>query len=157
MACFLLYPPHSNDFQFKLLNQRKYIVVVFRGDVLLNLEKDRIESIAGRVIGNACCRVCRVAGSMTGLPPSDEQIGDIDVGGVVFGCGVAEDEVGDGDGEMWTLGGFAAPGFDAVDVGEGYDVASPEDFDSVIHLGFAAGGEPEEVGTEDGGDDGGLL
>ncbi len=123
----------------------------------MNLEKDRIGSIAGSVIGSACCSVCRVAGCTTGLSPSYEQIGDVDVGGVVGGGGVAEDEVGDGDGEVRTFGGFVAPGFDAVDVGEGYDIASPEDFDAVVHLGFAAGGEPEEVGTEDGGDDGGFL
>ena len=146
MAGFLLYPPHSHDLQLQLLYQRKDIVPVFRGDVLLNLEKDRID-----------CRACRGFGGIACLPPFDEQVGDVDVGGVVGGGGVAEDEVGDGDGEVGAFGGFAAPGFDAVDVGKGHDVAAPEDFDAVVHLGFAAGGEPEEVWTEDGGDDGGLL
>lgn len=50
------------------------------------------------------------------------------MGSVVFWSGVPEDEVGDCDGEVRAFSGFAAPGFDAVDVGEGYDAASPEDF-----------------------------
>ena len=79
------------------------------------------------------------------------------MGGVVGGGGVVLDEVGDLDGEVGALGGFAAPGVYAVDVGEGHCVASPEDFDAVVHLAFAAGGKPEEVGAEDGGYDGGLF
>ena len=50
------------------------------------------------------------------------------MGSVVFWRGVPEDEVGDCDGEVRAFSGLAARGFDAVDVGEGYDVASPEDF-----------------------------
>lgn len=54
-------------------------------------------------------------------------------------------------------GELLRPGFVAVDVGEGGDFPAAEDVQSFVELGFAAGGEPDELRYEGGADDGGFL
>lgn len=121
------------------MNHRFHLFVDFRGDVLG-------DGGEGGVGGGVC-----------GASPADEPVGDVDVGGMVFGGGVALEKVGDFNVELREGGEFLLPSVVAVGVGEGGDFAAVEDVEAFVELGFAAGGEPDELGHEAGADDGGFF
>ena len=89
--------------------------------------------------------------------PSDEPVGDVDVVDPVLLGAVLLEEVGHLDAQLREFRGFLAPGLVAVNVRKSGDGTAFEDVEPGIELGFAAGGEPKELGDEAGANDGGLL
>ena len=103
-----------------------------------------------------------------GMTIPDEPVGDVDVGGEVFGGGVLLEDGADGDGDARSsragrVGNcqgreFPAPGVKGIDVGEGDDFSAGEDGKAVgVELGLPSRGEPEVARHEAGADEGGLL
>ena len=94
---------------------------------------------------------------MTGRVLADEPIGDVDVVGYIFWGGVLLEDGADGYLQLRICSQLLGPDFEAVDVGEGDDLPPLQDQEFVAELGFAASGQPEELGKDAGTDDGGLL
>ena len=88
---------------------------------------------------------------------AEEPVGDVDLGGTVFRGGFLLQYVGKGDGEVGLAGEGFTPGRVGVDVRKDQHFAAPQDIELVAKLGFAAGGEPDELGAEGAADDGGFL
>ena len=70
-----------------------------------------------------------------------QPVGEVDVGGAGFGCGVFFEEVSDFEVEVWEVGSAAEPVVVGIDVGEGYYLAAFEGCEAVAELGLASGGE----------------
>ena len=79
------------------------------------------------------------------------------MGRVVLRGAVFDQEVGHLDAQLREFGGLLTPGVVAVNVREGSDGTALQHVQTGIELGFAAGGQPDELGDESGTDDGGLL
>ncbi len=101
-------------------------------------------------------------------PCADEPVGDVDVGGKVFGGGVLLEDGTDGDVEIpgqarndgvrgRVLRQLLDPFLIAIDIGEGHDFVAGEDQEAVVDAGFATGGEPDVFRHQAGADNGGLL
>ena len=89
--------------------------------------------------------------------PLEEPVGNVDLCSTLCWGSFFLQDVGEGDGEEGLLGeGFLPCGI-GVDVRKDQDLAAFEHIQAVSRLGFAAGGEPDELGAEGAADDGGLL
>ena len=99
----------------------------------------------------------RVKPGMTTKVLPDQPVGDVDVVFDVFRRGVLLEDGADGYLQLRICSQLLGPDFEAVDVGEGDDLSPLKDQEFVAELGFAAGGQPEELGKDAGTDDGGLL
>ena len=71
--------------------------------------------------------------------------------------GVLVQVVGHGDVQQGILLCLLPPELVASEVGDGDDLAAEKDVHTVVELGEAAGGEPEEFGEDCGTDDRGLF
>lgn len=67
-----------------------------------------------------------VSGKWAELFPQ-QPVGDVDVGGEVFGAGVALEDVGDCDVEAGDSGELALPFGEAVHIGEGGELTAADD------------------------------
>ena len=140
---------YTYNLQVKVFRKRHYVRKIFRGDVSSEFAKER------RLGEGDSCFGCDFRNSL--MFPADEEVGDVGAHSFVFFGGVVEEIVGDADVEVGTFGDFLFPFVVAVDVGEGYDGASAEDFDFVSELGFAADCHPDALRHKGGCDDGGFL
>ena len=121
------------------MNERPDLLVDFRGEVLSYGGEGGI----GPGIGGAV--------------PADEPVGNVDVGLVVLGFAVFDQQVRHGVGEALQLGEFLIPGFVAVNVRECRDGTALQDREALVDLGLSAGGQPDELRDEAGADDGRLF
>ena len=71
---------------------------------------------------------------------ADKPVGDVDVVLQVLGGGVLIQNRADGDAQVRIPGQLLGPVLEAVDVGEGDDLAALQDQEPVIDAGLAAGG-----------------
>lgn len=72
-------------------------------------------------------------------------------------AGVLLQVVGDGDVQQGIFPCLLPPDVLGAEVGDGDYLAAAEDFETVVELGEAAGGEPEEFGKDCRADDSGLF
>lgn len=132
-----------DDDKLELFNQLLDVVAVFRGN-------QRQDFSAGGV----------PFGPLKGfgvLLPSDEPVGDVDVGFEVLGGSVLLEDAGDGDVEAGETLDLFTPGRIAVDVGERDDITRSQDVEAFVELTLAAGGEPDVLRHQGSADDGGLF
>ena len=111
----------------------------------------------GEIFKDRICVVlwnCR-RGLYCGCP--EQEVGYVDVGLSVFFRGVTLKVVGDCDCQSGLHRESGLPCVIAVNVGEGNDIPSDENFEFVSELSFASGGEPYIGGHEGCADDGCLF
>ncbi len=132
-----------DDDKFEFFDQLLDVVTVFRGN-------QRQDFGAGGV----------PLGPLEGfgvLLPSDEPVGDVDVGLEIVGGGVLLEDAGDRDVEAGEAFDLLAPGRVAIDIGERDDITAGQDVEAVVELTLAAGGEPDVLRHQGGADDGCLF
>ena len=111
---------------------------------------------------------CRVRPGMTnrslgrrflagGFELPDNEVGDVKARGEVFGGGVAYEEVGNLDVEVWPLFDLLDPGIVGIEIGESDDTPAFQDLNLVAQLRLSADGHPEELRERTGADDSGFL
>ena len=90
-------------------------------------------------------------------PVADEPVGNVDVGGQIFGRGVLLEQGTDSDAQLRELRQSGRPVLESVNVGEGDDLPALQNQQPVIDAGLAAGGQPEVARHQAGADDSRLL
>ena len=134
---------YTPEIQLKILDKRLNLIVILRRDETGCLEEGGAMSLD---------RLARRAEAV-----ADKPVGDVDMGGEVFGRGVLLEQGTDSDAELGVFGQLVGPVLEAIYVGEGNHFASFESQDPVIKAGLAAGGQPEIFGHQAGTDEGGFL